>query len=283
MMQVSQLWQHPVKSMIGVSVPGADLVATGMVGDRAWAVRDEVRGGIRGAKKIGGLMRLAARYVDGHAGPVEIELPDGTVVRSDDADVEARVSAAIDQPITLWPLQPADDLDHYRRGGPDSDDVMVELRSIFGREVDEPLPDFSVFPPEIMEFESPPGTYLDAFPLLVMSTSALRSLQDALPDSAVDVRRFRPNIVIDTGDAPGHPEFEWVGRQLVIGDVVLDVLDACPRCVMVTREVTPDVPADRSVLRHIVRDLGQAVGVYAAVSTSGRIAVGDAVAISASR
>ena len=282
-MQVSQLWQHPVKSMIGVSVPDADLVATGMVGDRAWAVRDEVRGGIRGAKKIGGLMRLAARYVDGHTGPVEIELPDGTVVRSDDADVEARISAAIDQPITLWPLQPADDLDHYRRGGPDSDDVMVELRSIFGREVDEPLPDFSVFPPEIMEFESPPGTYLDAFPLLVMSTSALRSLQDALPDSAVDVRRFRPNIVIDTGDAPGHPEFEWVGRQLVIGDVVLDVLDACPRCVMVTREVTPDVPSDRSVLRHIVRDLGQAVGVYATVSTSGHIAVGDAVAISTLR
>lgn len=278
-MRIAQLWQHPVKSMIGVRVERAELVATGMVGDRGWAVRDEVRGGIRGAKKIGGLMRLAARYVGDHTGPVEIELPDGTVVRSDDPDVEARVSAAIDQPITLWPLQPADDLDHYRRGGPDSDDIMVELRAVFGRDEDEPLPDLSIFPPEIMEFESPPGTYLDAFPLLVMTTSALRSLQDALPDSVVDVRRFRPNIVVDTGDEPGHPERGWVGRQLVVGDVVLDVVEACPRCVMVTREVTPDVPADRAVLRHIVRDLGQAVGVYAAVSTSGSVSVGDSVTV----
>ncbi|MEX0846884.1 MAG: MOSC domain-containing protein [Ilumatobacteraceae bacterium] len=278
-MHVAALWQHPVKSMIGASVPSADLVATGMVGDRAWAVRDEVRGGIRGAKKIGDLMRLAARYVDDHTGPVEIDLPDGTMVRSDDPDVEARVSAAIDQPVTLWPLQPADDLDHYRRGGPDSDDVMVELRAIFGREVGEPLPDFSIFPPEVMEFESPPGTYLDAFPLLIMSTSALRSLQQALPDSVIDVRRFRPNIVVDTGDASGHPELDWVGGQLTIGDVVLDIINACPRCVMVTREVTPDVPADRSVLRHIVRDLGQAVGVYATVSTPGSISVGNDVVV----
>ena len=55
--------------------------------------------------------------------------------------------------------RPADDLEHYRRGAPDSDDVVAELRGIFGREDDEPFPDFSVFPPEIVEFESPPGTY----------------------------------------------------------------------------------------------------------------------------
>ena len=67
-----------------------------------------------------------------------------------------------------------------------------------GREDDEPLPDFSVFPPTIGEFESPPGTYYDAWPLLVMTTSALDALAAAVPDSVVDVRRFRPSIVIDT-------------------------------------------------------------------------------------
>lgn len=278
-MHVASIWQYPVKSMVGTTLPSVDVVAEGMVGDRTWAARDEVRGGIRGAKKIPALMNLAAQYVDGPEGAVEIHLPDGAVVRTDHPDVHARVSAALDHPVTLWPLQPKDDLDHYRRGAPDSDDMMVELRGIFGRDEDEPLPDLSVFPPEIMEFESPPGTYLDAFPLMIMSTSALRSLIEALPDSVIDVRRFRPSFVIDTGNEPGHPEQSWVGQRLQLGDVVLEIGAPCPRCVMVTRAIAPDVPADRAVLRHIVRDLDQCVGVYATVVTPGTVHASDQVTL----
>jgi uncharacterized protein len=278
-MQIAQLWQYPVKSMIGAEVPSATLTPEGMAGDRAWAVRDEERGGIRGAKKIGELMRFAARYPGPGVESVEIVLPDGEVISSTRADADERLSAALAHHVTLWPLQPADQLDHYRRGRPDSDDPITELRQIFGREADEPFPDFSIFPPEIMEFESPPGTYLDAFPLLVMTTSALHSLQTALPDSAIDIRRFRPNVVIDTGDETGHPEFEWVGHRLRLGSAVIDVPSACPRCVMVTREVTADIPADRAVLRHIVRELDQNLGVYATVATPATVSVGDAVTI----
>lgn len=274
-MHVAQLWRYPVKSMIGGEVDAAQFVADGVVGDRTWAVRDEERGGIRGAKKIGELMRFAAR--DDGDGGVEITAPDGQLIRTTDADANERLSAALGHRVTLWPLQPADQLDHYRRGRPDSEDPIVELRQVFGREADEPFPDFSIFPPVIMEFESPPGTYLDAFPVMVMSTSALRSLTEALPDSVIDVRRFRPTLVVDTGDEPGHPEFSWVGRQVRIGEVVLDVPAPCPRCVMVTREVTSDIPADRAVLRHIVRELDQNLGVYANVVQPGTIRTGDTV------
>ena len=80
-MHVSQIWVHPVKSMIGGRVASAELAETGLVGDRIWAVRDLESGGIRGAKKIGGLMKLAARRLDPDArgldDPVEIEFPDG--------------------------------------------------------------------------------------------------------------------------------------------------------------------------------------------------------------
>ena len=274
-MHVASLWQHPVKSMIGVSVDRAELTDTGMAGDRGWAVRDEERGGIRGAKKIGELMQFAASYNDDAVdNAVRITLPDGSMVGSADPNVHDEISRALGRRVTLMPLQPAADLDHYRRGRPDSDDVMTELRAIFGREIDEPLPDLSIFPPEIMEFESPPGTYLDAFPLLVMTTSALRSLGDALPGSNVDVRRFRPNIVIDTGDQPGHPEFAWTGQRLLIGSVELEVIAPCPRCVMVTRQITPALAADRQILRHIVADLDQNLGVYARAVVPGPLAVG---------
>ena len=60
-MHIEQIWRYPVKSMIGGTVDAADLDPQGIVGDRTWAVRDQVRGGIRGAKVLGGLMRLSAR------------------------------------------------------------------------------------------------------------------------------------------------------------------------------------------------------------------------------
>jgi uncharacterized protein len=277
-MHLSSIWQYPVKSMIGGEVSSAALHPLGLRGDRAWAVRDEVRGSVQGARRIGGLMRLSASPTAD--GGVSITLPNGSVVHSGDDDVNERLSAALNHPVTLWPLQSADNLDYYRRGAGDGDDMLADLRGIFGREDDEPLPDFSVFPPSIMEFESPPGSHVDAYPLMLMSTSSLRSMAEALPDSNPDVRRFRPNLVIDTGDAPGHPEFDWVGRELRVGDTRLQITAGCPRCVMITREVDADIPTDRAILRHVVRDLNQNVGVYATVIDGGPITVGDSVTVS---
>ena len=279
-MKVEQIWVYPVKSMVGGQVGSAEVDEHGIVGDRTWATRDEERGGIRGAKKIGELMQFAARYTADPGGEVEITCPDGATLLTSEPDCNERLSKALDHRVTLWPLQPADQLDHYRRGPADSADVMEELRGIFGRDIDEPLPDFSVFPPELTEFESPPGTYLDAFPIMFMSTSALRALGDALPDAAGDdVRRYRPSFVVDTGDESGHPEFGWKGRRMRVGTAELEILDPCPRCVMVTRRIDDDAPQDRAVLRHIVRELDQNVGAYARVAVPGTFAVGDEVTL----
>lgn len=274
-MRVAELWRYPVKSMVGERVPEVRVDERGVVGDRTWAARDQVRGGIRGAKVLGGLMRLGARAVDG--GHAVITLPDGGEVSTTDPDVHALVSDAIGHEVVLEALRPPEDRDHYRRGEAYHDDLMDELNAIFGREEGEPLPDLSVFPPEILEFESPPGTYYDAFPLMLMSTSALAELRAALPGSAIDVRRFRPSLVVDTGEEPGHPEQAWVGGTVRVGEVELEVVAGCPRCVMVTREVDEAAPRDRTILRHIVSELDQDLGVYANVVAGGPIRVGDPV------
>jgi len=179
--------------------------------------------------------------------------------------------------VKLEELPDASDVEHFRRGPSDSDDVMAEMRKVFGRTDDEPLPDFSIFPPEVMEFESPPGTHHDCYPLMVMTTSALTAMKAAVPDSVVDIKRFRPSLVVDSGDVDGHPEFSWKNSRVAIGSAVIEILDPCPRCVMVTRAINKDIPADRAVLRHIVRDLNQSVGVYARVLTPGECSVGDEI------
>ena len=263
--------------MVGQQTPSIEVAPQGFLGDRLWAVRDELRGGIRGAKKFDALMRLRAEISE--SGSTIVVFPDGTELTAGDPALDARLSIELGHTVSLQALPPATELEHFRRGQPDSEDLLTELRAIFGREEDEPLPDLSVFPPEIIEFESPPGTHHDAFPLMIMSTSALRSLSLSLPDSTIDVRRFRPSLVIDTGDDEGHPEFDWVGRHLQIGDVELAIGATCPRCVMVTREISEALPEDRAILRHIVRDLDQNVGVYATVVSPGAIKEGDTVTL----
>lgn len=271
-MRIDQIWTYPVKSMLGSRIPAAGLASNGVVGDRMWALRDEQRQAIASARRLAGLSRLRATLRDD--GGAVITLPDSSTVASDDADVNDRISTAIAHPVSLWPKQPADNTEFYRRGQPDNPDVLADLRDIFGRVDDEPLPDFTVFPPEMMEFEYPPGNYFDCYPLMIMTTAALRTLRVALPDSVIDERRFRPSLVIET-DGDGHPEFEWAGRRMRLGSAEIQFGAPCPRCVAVTREFGDDMPSDRAVLRHIVRDLDQNVGVYATVVTPGQIAVGD--------
>lgn len=270
---IAQVWRYPVKSMAGERLASVDLDERGVPGDRQWATRDHVRGGIRGAKQLGGLMGLAARTADD--GTVVITLPDGREVRADAPDTSAALSEALDHPVTLEALRPATDLDHYRRGAPEHDDLLDELRAVFALEPDDPLPDLGIFPPEIMEFESPPGTYVDAFPLLVLTDASLRSLQALAPQSVIDVRRFRPSLLVHT-DGDGFPEQAWIGHRLQVGDAVLQILAGCPRCVMVTRGFA-DLPADRSIMRTLVRETNQLLGVYARVLEPGPVAEGDDV------
>jgi uncharacterized protein YcbX len=277
---VAQLWRYPVKSMMGEQLDAVVIGEQGLPGDRAWATRDEVRGGIRGAKKIGALMRLGASYatepVLGEPAPAAtITLPDGSSLLTTDDDANDRVSAALDHQVTLWPL--VDDDAHYLRGPFESDDLDAEMRDMFAREPDEPLPDLSHIPPELLFYESPPGTYFDAHPLLLMTTQSLDSLQELAPDSVVDVRRFRPNILIDaTPSADPFPEQGWLGQTLDVGGAKVEVLIACPRCVMITRGFD-DLPEDRALMRHVVKGADQNLGVYARVVEGGPIAVGDGV------
>lgn len=278
--RIAELWRYPVKSMAGERLSRALVVErNGLVGDRGWALRDERAGEIRGAKKLPALMRCRARYLAEPTADsvpsVEITTPDGAVLRSGERATEEALSRLLGRPVTLWPLQPASALDHYRRGGPDNPDRLVELTQILGLEEGDPFPALVGLPPEIIEYVSVPGTYFDEFPILLVTTSTLRTLAGHNPAARFDVRRFRPNLLVDTGpDATGYVEQEWRGRHLRAGGLLLRVETACVRCVMTTH-AQDDLPKDPSVLRTVVRDAGHKVGVYASVVSAGEVAVGD--------
>lgn len=280
--EVSELWRYPVKSMRGDRVVSTEVTERwGFPGDRGWAVRDEQASEIRGAKRINSLLQFHARYLEEPAAdstpPIEITCPDGTVVRSDDDEIHDVLSAATGRAVTLWPRRSPDDHEHYRRGRITGADIRAQL----DLGPDDPFPDFSTLPEDVLaelfDYVTPRGTYFDAMPLSLATTTALESLQATVPDSVIDPRRFRKNVIV--AGAPGtegFPEFEWVGRRLRIGDVACEVTKPIARCVMVGLPQA-ELPHDRDILKSLVRTTGMDLGVYLRVIEPGRITEGDPV------
>lgn len=300
---VQQIWRHAVKSMSGEKLEACSLGEKGIPGDRAWAVRDEKTGEITNGKRIPLLMQCRAKYrhppAVGVSTEVDIILPDGTITATDNPDVNSQLSRVFGKQVTLWPLQPASNTEFYRRAGvsvriagrltrlksfrsllpalTSFGTMNRQMREMFSRDEGEPIPDISQMPQEVLEYTSPLGTFFDAFPINLLTTASLKRMAELNPNATWDVRRFRPNFVIETTDElRGLVEAGWAGRRLRLGAVELKLEIPCARCGMTTHAQL-DLPKDSSVLRSIVRDANQNMGIYASVISGGKVRAGDSV------
>ena len=106
---IRTLWRFPVKSMLGEDLDAVDLSEGGVIGDRAYAVRDRETGKVASAKypKLWpNLFACQAAFVEppragGELPPARIELGDGTSVMSDAADVDAVLSRFFGRDVEL--------------------------------------------------------------------------------------------------------------------------------------------------------------------------------------
>lgn len=115
----------------------------------------------------------------------------------------------------------------------------------------------------------------DTAPLALITTATITALS-ARVGIAADVRRFRPNIVVEAQDAEPFAEDAWVGATLRIGEAAMRVDQRDQRCVLVN--VDPDsTERDPRVLRTIAQERDTCLGVYGSTVTPGRLRVGDAV------
>jgi uncharacterized protein YcbX len=113
----------------------------------------------------------------------------------------------------------------------------------------------------------------DEAPVHVLTTASLRQVERLL-GAPVDVRRLRPNVVLEV-DGHGFVEDGWIGRDLRLGDVVLTLGPGMPRCVMVDA-AQAGVPTTPPMLRALGRVNATQLGLQATVRAGGVVRLGDA-------
>lgn len=283
--RIGALWRYPVKSMAGERLDAVTVTDRGLRGDRAYALVDRDDQKVATAKnprKWPRLFEFAATLPgdvglasgDGQNGsalpPVLITTPEGAEVSSADPDAEQSLRIALGRDVEVRSVEPGDE-------------PVVESASVnpWAARSEEYWPDLEGldFRDTVTDFELPEGTFFDCAVVHVLTTATLARMAELYPEGEIDPRRFRPNIVVETGDRTGFEENDWLGRTLRLGDEVrLTVTEPCPRCVMVTLP-QGDLPKDTGILRTAAQHNGVHVGVYASVLSGGQVRKGDQVSL----
>ncbi len=186
---IERIWRYPLKSAPGEALGSAALGDLGIPGDRGWALIDRETGYIGSAKlprSWRSLLRFSARYLaeprPGSPVPaIELTLPDGACVRSDDPAANDLISTAIGRPVRLSSIPPRERI--VVREWPDIDGMLFRATESAG---------------EIGK--AAPGAFFDHAPVHLLTTASLAALTAAAPHADADPLRFRPTLLIQSAE-----------------------------------------------------------------------------------
>ena len=237
--RIAEIWRYPVQSMRGEQLEAADIAAAGVVGDRRYGVVDPEAGMVVSSAQ--GRRKWRA------------------IVTLAARYLEAPSNGSASPPAEIL-LPDGSTLRSDQR------DIDERLAATLGAPVhlaDKPA-------------EGTRSEYGHA-PLHLLTTASLRQFARHHPESRFAPARFRPNVVIDTGDETGFLEQGWLERRFAIGDnVEIAITEHCKRCVMTTLS-QGDLPFDPAILHTTTARNETRAGVYATVVRPGAIRVGDPV------
>jgi uncharacterized protein YcbX len=271
---VGSLWRYPVKSMMGEELNASELTDRGLYGDRVYALVDRTDGKVATAKnprKWPHLFDFRANLIEGavagsQPASIRVTLPDGTMITNVQVSCDQILSRALAREVTLESVARSDEqATSSTTRTANSEEYWPDIEGLDFRDT-------------VTDFALPAGTFFDCAVVHLMTTATLDQLSELYPRGRFEVRRFRPNIVVQPASGErGFIENSWVGHTLAIGDEVrLSITGPCGRCVMTTLP-QGDLPRDVDILRTAAKHNHVHVGVYAAVVRGGTIRRGDSV------
>jgi MOSC domain-containing protein len=271
---VASIHRFPVKSMQGESLDEVELGADGMVGDRTWALRDVETAKLASAKRPRPWGALLECRATGAGDDVNISLPTGEDFHVHDAGLPLALEALLGRTVAVEASE------HAQQGTYDSEWPDIDGVDLVG---DVELP---------TNLTGEGTSFIDLGILHVLTTTSIATLAAADRGLHLDVRRFRPSLLLETPGLDGFPENDdWAGATLRVGRgddaVEIEIGDPAPRCVMTTL-AQPQLPRQPAILQTIARinrrknDSGSfaCLGAYATVARPGVVRTGDEVTIS---
>src|SRR5437868_2203034 len=206
---VEELWRYPVKSMLGEQLNETELTERGLLGDRAYALRDKSDGKIATAKNPRKWPNLFDFSASLHGVPsvgeklpaARITLPDGSTIDTDRTDASRTLSAALQRDVALERVDPDENWTNTET----SEEYWLDIEGMDHRDM-------------VTEFNLPAGTFFDTATIHLLTRTTLECLHDLYPEGRFEVPRFRPNIVVKPTDASkGFVENDWLGRIIELG------------------------------------------------------------------
>jgi uncharacterized protein YcbX len=261
--KVVSIWRYPVKSMIGEELNSSYVTERGLIGDRVYALIDQQTGKVASAKnpgKWGKLFDFHAAFIDSpqtaeNIPPVRITLPDGSQIFSNHGEIDRTLSKVLSREVSVM---------NSSLEKPSYEEYWPDIEGLAQRET-------------VTDEAMPPQTFFDIAVIHLLTTSTIDRLRELYPEGRFEVRRFRPNIVVES-EASEEKDFienSWVDMKLRIGEEIeLKVIGPCTRCVMTTLP-QGDLPKDLGILRTVAKYNQVHAGVYASVHQGGTIHRGD--------
>jgi uncharacterized protein YcbX len=262
--KVVSIWRYPVKSMMGEELNSSYVTERGLMGDRVYAIIDQQTGKVASAKnpgKWGKLFDFRAAFIDSlqtveNIPPVRITLPDGSQSFSNHGEIDRTLSKALSREVSVMKAS---------LEKPSYEEYWPDIEGLAQREI-------------VTDEAMPPQSFFDVAVIHLLTTSTINRLRELYPEGRFEVRRFRPNIVVESASEEiDFIENSWVDKNITIGEeILLKVTAPCTRCVMTTLP-QGDLPKDLGILSTVAKYNQVHAGVYASVHRGGTIRRGDIV------
>lgn len=244
---IAQLWIHPIKSCAAVSVQEAELTPTGLAWDRTWMVVDE-EGEFVSQRE---LPRMALIQPSFRLGQLVLRAPGMLALHLalDGVEFQRRVRVWDDE-VDAWDMGDLAAQWFSDFLGPEAPDGLKRLRLVR-------------FDPEVRRVSSLKWTggcealtqFADGFGVLVTSTASLDELNARLAAAGVapvDMRRFRPNVVLGGVESGDEDRIRGWRVHTPEGRAALENVKPCARCPM------PNIDPESAAVSPAVGDALQA-------------------------